>query len=141
MGILYAAAFVIHSITNSPNCYSQGQLIFGRDIILLIKHRVGWELRRQQKQTHINRDNTRENKHRVYYNYKIGNKVMLTNHTAHKYETPYKGPFVITLFFTNSTVTLKCGASENRHNICHIKPYKSDTKVKDSNSINIWMTL
>ena len=36
-----------------------GQLIFGSDIILPIKHRVDWALMRQQKQTQSNRDNTR----------------------------------------------------------------------------------
>ena len=44
----------------------------------------------------INRDNARENKHRVDYDYKVEDKFMLTNHTVYKYETPYKGPLVIT---------------------------------------------
>ena len=64
--------------------YSPGQLIFGRDMILLIKHRVDWELIRQKKQTQINRDNTRENKQRVDYDYKVGDKVKLSNHTTYK---------------------------------------------------------
>ena len=81
-------------------------MIFGRDMIILIKHRVDWELIRQQKQTQINRDNTRDNKYRVDYDYKVGDKVMLTKHTAYKYETPYKGPFVITQYFTKRTVNL-----------------------------------
>ena len=40
--ILDAAAFVILSTTNRKNCYSPGQLIFSRDMIILIKHRVDW---------------------------------------------------------------------------------------------------
>ena len=39
-GILAAAAFAIRSTTNRQNLYSPGQLIFGRDMILPIKHRV-----------------------------------------------------------------------------------------------------
>ena len=42
MGILAAAAFVIFSITNRPKFYSPGQLIFGHDMILPIKHTVDW---------------------------------------------------------------------------------------------------
>ena len=42
MGILAAAEFVIRSTNNRQKYYSPGQLIFGRDIILLVKHRVGW---------------------------------------------------------------------------------------------------
>ena len=58
--------------------YSPGQLLFGRDMILLIKHEVGWGLIRQRKQTQINKDNICKNKHRVYYDYNV----MLNKHTA-----------------------------------------------------------
>ena len=102
-----------------------------------IKHRVVWELIRQWKQTQINRNNTRENKNRVGYDYKVGDKFMLTNHTEYKYETPYKGPFVIITFLTNGTVNLQCGTIKIKYNKLRIKPYKSDTKVEDYNSINM----
>ena len=81
-GILSAAAFGICSTTNRQNYYSPGQLISGRDMILLIKHRVDWELTRQRNQMQINKYNTRENKNRVDYEYKIGDNVMITKHTA-----------------------------------------------------------
>ena len=48
-GILAAAAFAIRSTTNGQKCFSLVQLIFGRDMILSIKHRVDWELIRQKK--------------------------------------------------------------------------------------------
>ena len=62
---------------------------------------------------------------------------MLTNHTEYKYETPYKVQFLITQCFTNGTVKLQYGATHIKHNIRFIKPYKSDTTVEDSNSINM----
>ena len=96
MGILAASAFVIFSTISRQKGYSLGKLIFGCDMILLINYRVNWELMCQQKQTQINKDNAHENKHRVEYDYKVGDKVMLTDHTAYKYENPYKGTFVIT---------------------------------------------
>ena len=37
-------------------------------MILPIKHTVDWELVRQAKQMHINKDSIRENRHRVDYN-------------------------------------------------------------------------
>ena len=40
VGILAAAAFAIFSTTNGQKGYSPGQLIFGRDMILTIKHSV-----------------------------------------------------------------------------------------------------
>ena len=96
IGILASTAFEIRSTTNRQKYYSPCHLIFVRDMILLIKHRVDWELIRQRKQTYINRDNTRENKQRFDYDYKVRDKCMLNNHTAYKYETPYKGRFLIT---------------------------------------------
>ena len=87
-------------------------------MIIPIKHRVDWELTRQIKQMQINKDNARENKNRFDHAYNFVDKVMLTYHTAYKYETPYKGPFVITRCFTNGTVNLKYGATEIRHNLC-----------------------
>ena len=49
-GILTAAAFVIFSTENRLKYYIPGQLVFGRDIILLIKYTVDKELIRQRKQ-------------------------------------------------------------------------------------------
>ena len=66
-GILDEADFTIRSTTNKKKGYSPGQLIFGRDMILLIKYTVDWKFIRKIKQTQINRDNTRKNKNRVDY--------------------------------------------------------------------------
>ena len=49
--ILVAAVFEIRFTVNRLKSYSMGQLIFGNDIILPIKHIVNWELMRQQNQT------------------------------------------------------------------------------------------
>ena len=102
-------------------------------MILLIKHTVDWKLIRQWKKTQVNRDNTQENKHKVDCDYKVGDKVVLTNHTAYKYETPYKGPFFMTQCFSNVTVMLQYGVTQIQYDIRRIKPYKSNTKVEDFN--------
>ena len=69
------------------------------------------ELIRQQNQAQINKDNIRENRHIVDYDFKVRDDVMLTNQTAYKYETPYKGPFLITQCFTNGTGNFQYGAT------------------------------
>ena len=50
-----------------------------------------------------------KNSRRLDYNHKVGDKVMLNNKNAYRYETPYKGTFDITQCWTNDMVTLKCG--------------------------------
>ena len=62
---------------------------------------------------------------------------MLTNHTAYKYKTPYKGPFVITQCFTDGTVMLQHGAIKITYNIHRINLYKSDTNVEDISPENM----
>ena len=80
-GNLAAAEFSIHSTTNRKKGYSTGQLVFGHDMIITIKHKVDWELIRQRKQAQINKDNYRESRHIVDHDYKVGDNVILTKHT------------------------------------------------------------
>ena len=61
-GILAAAQFENFSTTNRLKGYSPGQLVFGYDMILQIKHTVDWALIRQQNQTQINEDNIHKNR-------------------------------------------------------------------------------
>ena len=51
---------------------------------------------------------------------------------------PYKLPFVMTQCFTNGMVNLQCGAIQIKYDIRRINPNKSDTKVEDNNSINMY---
>ena len=106
-------------------------------MIIPIKHAVDQELIRQRNQRQINKDNIRENINRVEHNYKVRDKFIIANDTAYKYETPYTGPFSLTRCFTNGTVSLQCGTKNIMYDMCHIKPYKSDTKVEDISSKNI----
>ena len=100
-------------------------------MILPIKHKVDGGLIRQQNKMQINKDNIRKNIKQVDHDYKAGDKVMLNNHSAYKYETPYKGPFSIARCWTNGTVILKYDAIKIRHNIRRIKPYTSDISFED----------
>ena len=89
----------------------------------------------------INRDNTRENKYRVDYDYKVRDKVMPNNHAVYKYEPPYRGKFVIRRSFANGTVKLYYVPTKIRCNIRRINPYKSDTNIKDIRSKNIFVQI
>ena len=95
-------------------------------MILPIQYKVDWELIRQQKYMQSNRYHIRENSKIVDHYYKVGDKVMLNNNDAYKYETPYKGPFMITQCWTNGAFTLQCGTIKIEYNILSIKPHTSD---------------
>ena len=106
-------------------------------MILPIKHKVDWKLIPQKNQTQINKDNIRKNRNQVDHDYKVGDKFTLNHHDIYKYETPYKGPFVITTCFTNGMVNIQYGLKKIKHIICRIKPYKYDTNVEDINPENV----
>ena len=81
----------------------------------------------------INKYNICKNNKTVDRDYIVGDKVMLANNAAYKYETPYRGPLVITQCCTNGMVILQCGLKKIRHIIRRIKPYTYDTNVEGIN--------
>ena len=129
-GILSATAFAVRSTYHTTLKKTPGQLVFGRDMILNIKHVANWEYIRQNKQKLIEKNNKAENAKRVKHFYKEGDEVLLQRGTENKYETPYQGPFRILKVNDNGTVCLKVGAVEDTYNIHRLTPYTSAT---DSN--------
>ena len=109
-----ASAFTTHLTKNRFKGCSPGQLLFVRNMILPIKCKVDWELILHKNQTQIIKENIRKNIKQVEQDYKVRYKVILNNHSACKYETPYKGPFVITKCCMNGTFTIKYCAKQIR---------------------------
>ena len=81
-------------------------------------------MNKARKQHLIHKNNTIENSKCIPYQYNVGDKVMLENHHANKYEQPYKGPYFVMQINTNGTVHLKIGAVTDTVNIRHIHPFK-----------------
>ena len=123
-GILAAAAFAMCSTYHTTLCVMPGQLVFGRDMILNMQHLADWTAIKAHKQQLICKNNIIENKKHIQHQYKVGDKVMLENHHANKYEQPYKGPYLVTQINTNGTVCLKIGAVTDTVNIRHSHPFK-----------------
>ena len=110
-GILDVAEFKILSTTNGLKSYSNGQLVFGRDMIFPIKHKVDWELIHQRNQTQINKDNTHKNSIRVEHDYKFRGKIMMDNHSATYVEKYYPWSGILAasaLQICSTTNRLKC---------------------------------
>ena len=56
------------------------------------------------------------------YDYKIGDKFMVRNKSAYKYETPYKGPYGINQPWTNGMVALEIVATKINLSPVHLSP-------------------
>ena len=77
-GFLAETAFTILSTTNRLKCYSPEQILFGRDMIIPIKHKLNSGLICQKRKTQINKENIRKNSKIIYHDYKLGDKDILT---------------------------------------------------------------
>ena len=94
-------------------------------MILPINHIENWRHICQRKQSQIEKDVTCKNSTRINFNFNIGDKVIVGEKKAYKYETSFKGPYEIVQTWTNGTVTILTGAVTVQLNIIRIKPYNS----------------
>jgi hypothetical protein len=82
-------------------------------MVLNTQYLADWTAIKARKQEQIRKNNLVENLKRIPHEYRVGDKVMLENHLARKYEQPYKGPYIITKVNNNGTVRLKMGAASH----------------------------
>jgi hypothetical protein len=125
MGILSATAFAIRSTYHTTLKATPGQLVFGRDMILNIKHIANWKAIKENKTKLIQKNNQRENSKRLPHTYHEGDEVLLERNQPNKLESPYEGPYRIETVNTNGTVRLKMGAVTDTVNIRRLQPFKS----------------
>ena len=90
LDILAAASFAVHSMYHTTLCVLPGQLIFWEDMTLNTQYLADWTVIKACKQQLICKNNIIENSKHITHQYKVGDKVMLENHHANKYEQPYK---------------------------------------------------
>ena len=120
-------AFAVQSTYHATLQVTPGQLVFGRNMILNIRHTANWKLIKDRKQQIIKKNNLCENRTRIPHTCCLGEKVLLHRDGQNKYERPWDGPYKILQVNTNGTVRLRIGAVADTVNIRRIHPYKSDT--------------
>ena len=105
-----AAVFVFCSTKYALKIHSPGQLVFGGDIILPMKHTVDWELLRQQKKKNVIEIPGAKIIEELTMTKKVGDKFIVTNHFVLTYEMTYDSPFELMQFCSNVTVVIQYGA-------------------------------
>jgi hypothetical protein len=121
--------FIIYCLRDSGKCHgileaTPGQLVFNRDMVLPLKFTADWAYIVQKRQKQIVKDNQRENSKCIAHEYHIGDKVLYSKHgILKKLDTPRRGPFEVTMVYTNGTVQIKRGVVSERVNIQHLTPF------------------
>ena len=112
-GVISAIGYAIRSTWHTTNQATPGQLVFGRDMALNIKHVADWNHIQQRKQRVATNNNRRENSHRVPHRYEVGDRVLKikASHTGGgltaTLEKAVEGPHPITKVNDNGTVTIR----------------------------------
>ena len=101
-----------------------GAAVFGRDMLFDIPYLADWTDIGRRRQQQIDNSNALENKRRLSYDYKVGDKVLIVKKgIIRKVEDPNEGPYTITQVHTDGTVRIQRGAISERLHIRRLHLY------------------
>ncbi len=122
------AAWAVCSTYHTALKASPGAAIFGQDMLFDILFIADRQKIGEHRQRLTNLNNAHENKGRINYDYKVGQKVLLRKEgILRKAEFRWhKKPWLITSAHTNGTITVQCGNKIDRMNIQRVKPFEED---------------
>jgi hypothetical protein len=112
------AAWAICSTYHTVLKALPGAAILGRNMLFGVLFIANWNKRGDYRQRQTNLNTARKNSKQANYDYKVGNKVLLTEEgILHKAESPYsKKPWTITTIHTNVTIRIQCRTKLERLN-------------------------
>ena len=122
--ILSNVGWAIRSTYHTMVGSTPGAAVFGRDMLFDIPYLADWTEIGKRRQTQVDKSNALENKHRLSYDYKVGDKVLIVKKgIICKVEDPNEGPYTITQVHTNSTVRIQREAISERLHIRRLHLY------------------
>ncbi len=122
------AAWAVCSTHHTVLKASPGAAIFGWDILFDIPFIADWQKIGEHRQKLTDLNNTCENKGRIDYDYKVGQKLLLRKEgILYNAESRWhKEPRLITSVHTNGTIMVQCRNKIERMNIRRVKPFEED---------------
>jgi hypothetical protein len=123
------AAWAIRSTYHTVLKASPGAAIFGRDMLFDIPFLADWNKIGEYRQHQTDLNTKRENKTRVDFDYKVGDKVLVRKDgILRKTESRYQSdPWTITTVHTNGTIRVQHGSKSERLNIRRVIPFFETT--------------
>jgi hypothetical protein len=122
------AAWAVCSTYHTMLKASPGAAIFGQDMLFYIQFLADWQKIGEHRQQLTDLTNTHENKGRIDYDYKVGQKVLLRKEgiLCNAESRWHKKPLLITSVYTNGTIMVQHGNKIDRMNIRRVKPFEED---------------
>jgi hypothetical protein len=134
--LLDNAAWAICSTYHTVLKASPGAVIFGHDMLFNILFITNWNKIGDYRQRQTDLNTACKNSKQVNYDYKIGDKVLLTQEgILCKAESPYsKKPWTIMIVHTNRTIRIQCRTQLERLHIHRETPFV-DELIRNSSYI------
>ncbi len=109
-----------------------GAAIFGQDMLFDIPFIADWQKIGENRQQLTDLNNARENKGKIDYDYKGGQKVLLRKIgiLCNAESRWHKKTWLITPVHTNGTITVQRGNKIERMNTQRVKPFEEDLDNK-----------
>jgi hypothetical protein len=124
------AAWAIRSTYHTVLKASPGAAIFGRDMLFDVPFIADWNKIGEYRQRQTDLGNERENKTRVDYDYKVGEKVLIRKDgILRKAESKWTEPWTIMTVHTNGTIRIQCGTKSERINIRRVTPFSEEVLI------------
>lgn len=119
-----AAAYALRSTVHGTTRHTPGQLVYGKDMILRTTMTANLELVRQRREAAIQVNNARENRRRIAYDYKVGDKVLVLAQSLDPKLKLHEGPYRVE-GFNKATGTLHIQRRNYVEpiNIRNVRPY------------------
>jgi hypothetical protein len=119
------AAWAICSTYHTVLKASPGAAIFGHNMLFDIPFIADWNKIGDYRQRQTDLSTAHKNSKRVDYDYKVGDKVLVTQEgILRKAESPYsQEPWTITTVHTNGTIRIQRGTQSERINIQRVIPF------------------
>lgn len=122
--MLSSAAFGVRATVHGTTMYTPAQLIFGRDMILRAGMEADLELVRQRRIAAATKNNEKENKRRIAYNYQPGDKVLILTTGLDPKLKLHEGPFPVVRFNkANGILHIRRKNYEEPIHIRRVRPY------------------
>jgi hypothetical protein len=125
------AVWAIHSSYHTVLKASPGAAIFGRNMLFDIPFIADWKQIGEFRQRTTDRSNEFENKTRVDFGYKVGDKILIRKDgILRKAESIWrKEPWTITTVYMNETIRIQCGTKSERINIRRVTPFSEELLI------------
>ncbi len=107
---------------------SPGAAIFGRDMLFDIPFIANWNKIGDYRQCQTDLSTDRENKKRIDYDYKVGDRVLvIQDGILRKAQSPHsKEPWFLTTVHTKGTIRIQRRTKTERINIRRVTPYTDE---------------